>query len=95
MIAGKRDATIPNLLAIGSQLTELRGQVNQVRYQLLVALAGLERATAGGYCPDFEFAPTCDPIVVDESSNKDNEKDKKEQDGKPEKLQRPKVELND
>jgi hypothetical protein len=61
MKKGDRNVTIPNLLATGTQVTELRAQVNQTRYQLLVALAGLERATACGYQPSFELAPTTDP----------------------------------
>jgi outer membrane protein TolC len=41
---------------------QLRAQANQTRYQMLLALAMLERVTAGGFCAGFEVpAPVLPP----------------------------------
>jgi hypothetical protein len=70
-------------------MTELRSQVNQARYQLLIALAGLERATACAYQPGFETAPTTDAAESDEKK-KDKDEDKNDKDKNGEKLGNPK-----
>jgi outer membrane protein TolC len=46
--------TIDKLLNAGILSSQLRVQVNQTHYQQLLALAALERATAGGFCAGFE-----------------------------------------
>lgn len=90
VIGGKREGTVPNLLLSGTQVSELRGQINLTRYQLLVALAGLERATACGYQPAFELAPTTDPP----EPKKPQEKQKKDDDD-AEKLNAPREEKDE
>jgi outer membrane protein TolC len=74
--AGRREVAVRDWLQAGSQVTEVKSQVNQVRYQLLVALAGLERATACGYQPGFELAPTTDPPEQKRKEKKENDKEK-------------------
>jgi outer membrane protein TolC len=75
---GERSITAKDWLSAGSLVTELRSEVNRARYQLLVSLARLERATAGCFRAGFETAPTSDPPEV-----KATEKEKKvEDDGK-------------
>jgi outer membrane protein TolC len=76
---GERATTVRDWLSAGSLVTELRSQVNQVRYQMLIALAGLERATAGAFRAGFEHAPTSDPEERKEDS-KDSDKDDKDKD---------------
>ncbi len=54
--------------------TQLEAQVNQVRHELVLALAALERATAGGFKAGLEVAPV---VPEDENGNgngKDNGK---------------------
>jgi outer membrane protein TolC len=46
--------TIDKLLNAGILSSQLRVQANQAHYQQLLALAALERATAGGFCAGFE-----------------------------------------
>jgi outer membrane protein TolC len=91
---GERATTVRDWLNAGGTVTELRSQVNTARYQLLVALAGLERATACGFQAGFELAPTTDPPEPDQTK-KDKEEDKDKDDknggnGKNEKLDAPK-----
>jgi outer membrane protein TolC len=57
---GERNTTVRDWLSAGSLVTDLRSQVNTTRYQMLIALARIERATAGGFCASFETAPTSD-----------------------------------
>jgi outer membrane protein TolC len=72
----RTSTTAQDWLNAGSLVTELRSQVNTTRYHMLIALAGLERATAGAFCAGFEKAPTSDPSDRDEK----NDKDKKDRD---------------
>ncbi len=58
---GERATTVRDYLSAGSLTSELRSQVNTTRYQMLVALAGIERATGGAFHAGFENAPTSDP----------------------------------
>jgi outer membrane protein TolC len=46
--------TVEDVLNSGLYSTSVQLQLNQARYQALVGLAGLERATACGFCPGFE-----------------------------------------
>jgi outer membrane protein TolC len=46
--------TLQEVLAIRDRYVHLRLQLIQARYQRLLALADLERATAGGLCPGFD-----------------------------------------
>jgi hypothetical protein len=52
-------AIIRDWLEAGTLSMELQSQINQARYQMQVALAGLERATAGAFQAGFETAPLC------------------------------------
>jgi outer membrane protein TolC len=76
---GERATTVRDWLTAGSLVTELRAQVNTTRYQMLVALAGLERATAGAFCAGFETAPTTDPEKIGKKE-KEEEKEKNDKD---------------
>jgi outer membrane protein TolC len=46
--------TVEEVLAGGLLATNQKLHLNQARYQALIGLAGLERATAGGFCAGFE-----------------------------------------
>jgi outer membrane protein TolC len=51
-------ATSPDdVLNAGVLATQTRAQANDALYHYLLALAGLERATAGGFCAGFEAGP--------------------------------------
>ena len=41
--------------------TRLQLEWKDAHYQSLLALAALERATAGGFIVDFDAAPACEP----------------------------------
>jgi outer membrane protein TolC len=69
---GERATTVRDWLEAGTLVTDLKAQVNTTRYHMLIALAGLERATVGGFCPGFETAPTSDP---EEANGKKDDKD--------------------
>jgi outer membrane protein TolC len=43
--------TVEEVISAGLLATNAKLQLNQARYQTLLGLAGLERATAGGFCP--------------------------------------------
>jgi outer membrane protein TolC len=61
----KETVNVDAALNAGLVATQLRVQVNQTRYQLLLALAALERATGGGFCAGFETpAPAALPAEV-------------------------------
>ena len=45
--------TVEDVLNAGLYGTNVRLQLNLARYQALIGLAGLERVTAGGFCPGF------------------------------------------
>jgi hypothetical protein len=45
------------MLTTRLRASQIRLELNQARYQLLLALAALERVTAGGICPGFDAAP--------------------------------------
>ena len=45
--------TIEEVIGAGLQATNVKLQLNQARYQALLGLAALERATSGGFCPGF------------------------------------------
>jgi outer membrane protein TolC len=52
---GERDRpNLEDLLNTRVRSVQLRLQVNLARYELLLALANLERVTAGGLCPGFD-----------------------------------------
>jgi outer membrane protein TolC len=53
---GKKPS-LDDLLNASIRANQLRVQVNQARYQALLALSSLERATAGGFCLRFLPAP--------------------------------------
>jgi hypothetical protein len=69
------DATAPptTTLALGSYLgtatllTDLRLEMNRARYEMLVGLIALERATAGGVCAGLENAPPAADYTREES----------------------------
>jgi len=66
-----------NTALIGSQLQI--GQ-NEARYQLLIALAGLERATGGAFCAGLEKAGQIsapNPVTNEDSSRKEKAEDNK------------------
>jgi outer membrane protein TolC len=67
------NARFRELLETAILATQLRVQVNETRYHLLLALAQLERSTAGGFSPHLETAPT----VADKVEKKDAKSDKK------------------
>jgi outer membrane protein TolC len=46
--------TVEEVLSGGLLATNQKLHLNQARYQALIGLAGLERATAGGFCAGFE-----------------------------------------
>jgi outer membrane protein TolC len=79
---GERATTVRDWLNAGTLVTDLKAQVNTTRYQMLIALAGLERATAGGFCAGFETAPTGDSNGRKVNGDKDrNDKDRDDKDG--------------
>jgi len=45
--------TVQEALEIRTQFTQLQLALNEARFRVLVALADLERVTAGGVCPNF------------------------------------------
>jgi outer membrane protein TolC len=49
--------TLDELLSAGILATQTRLQANQARYQMLLALTALERATAGGFCAGLDAPP--------------------------------------
>jgi outer membrane protein TolC len=53
--------TLEDLLSTRVRATQLRLQLNQARFELLLALANLERVTAGGFCPGFDLPLPADP----------------------------------
>lgn len=93
-VAGKSTITPRDWILAGTQVTELRSQVNLARYQLLIALAGLERATACGYQPAFELAPTTDPLKKERQEEKKDNGKKNDNDVDAGKLDAPKKENN-
>lgn len=67
-----------NAALIGSQM---RVQENEARYQLLLALIGLERATGGTFCAGLDHAPQIadrPPDVPEEAKDDPNTKDKRD-----------------
>ena len=48
-------------LGVATLVTDLRLELNRARYDMLIALIALERATAGGYCAGLDKAP----LIVD------------------------------
>jgi hypothetical protein len=63
------NARFRELLETAVLATQLNVQINEARFQLLVALAELERVTAGGFCPGLEGAPA---IPDEPKKKKDN-----------------------
>jgi outer membrane protein TolC len=57
----KITTTFNDLLAVRERYLHIRLQLNQARYLQLLALADLERATAGGVCPGFDGAAPARP----------------------------------
>jgi hypothetical protein len=55
--AGISNPTIEDLVLAGAGVGSLRAQVNEARFNHLVALALLERVTAGGVCANFDQPP--------------------------------------
>lgn len=55
--------TLDSVLTARNLAGQLRAQANQTRYQLLLALAMLERVTAGGFCAGFETLPAVLPAA--------------------------------
>jgi outer membrane protein TolC len=53
--------SIDDFLYFGQQHNEVRIEANLARYQKLLALAILERVTAGGFCPAFGVRPDTPP----------------------------------
>lgn len=53
---GLRAATVGEWMSAGVLASDLRVQINQVRFRLLVSLAQLERATAGAFCAGLDAA---------------------------------------
>jgi outer membrane protein TolC len=49
--------TISRLLDNGGLASQMRAEVNKARYEMLLALAQLERVTAGGFCARLDTAP--------------------------------------
>jgi hypothetical protein len=55
-----RDEVLPMLTEViqaRMQTVQLRAQANEARLRLVLALAELERVTAGGFCPGFDGPP--------------------------------------
>ena len=46
--------TVDQWLSAGTLATDLRVEANRARYQQLLALAALERVTAGGFCAGLD-----------------------------------------
>jgi outer membrane protein TolC len=64
----KRMPGYPNvdeIIAAGIVTTRLQLEWRDAHYRSLLALAALERATAGGFCVDFDAAPPCEPEVLE------------------------------
>jgi outer membrane protein TolC len=57
ILGGFRPGTIDNVLYFQQLSSEMRVEANQARYQKLLALAALERVTAGGFTPGFAPQP--------------------------------------
>ena len=55
--SGPRAVSVGQLIESGGQATQLRADLNKARYEALLALAQLERATAGGFCAKLDTAP--------------------------------------
>jgi outer membrane protein TolC len=58
LLGGFRPGSIDNVLYFQQLSSEMRVEANQARYQKLIALAALERVTAGGFCAGFAPQPT-------------------------------------
>jgi outer membrane protein TolC len=57
ILGGFRPGSIENVLYFQQLSSEMRVEANQARYQKLIALAALERVTAGGFCAGFTPQP--------------------------------------
>lgn len=57
ILGGFRAGSIDNVLYFQQLSSEMRVEANQARYQKLIALAALERVTAGGFCAGFTPQP--------------------------------------
>jgi outer membrane protein TolC len=63
-----------DLLNAGVVASQLRVQANEARYQLLRALASLERATGGGFCAGLDV-PTAPAAPATNGKNNENDMD--------------------
>ncbi|MFM7149166.1 MAG: hypothetical protein ACKO23_04920, partial [Gemmataceae bacterium] len=70
----QRMETLLNTALIGSQH---RLQINESRYQLLIALISLERATGGGFCANLE---TASPVAEWTPASNEKPKEKSKED---------------
>ena len=64
---GFKAGSIDNVLYFQQLSSEMRVEANQARYQKLIALAALERVTAGGFCAGFAPQP-----AASENNGKNN-----------------------
>jgi outer membrane protein TolC len=67
ILGGFRPGSIDNVLYFQQLSSEMRVEANQARYQKLIALAALERVTAGGFCAGFAPQP-----AASENNGKNN-----------------------
>ncbi len=56
---------VDEVIMAGVITTRLQLEWKEAHYQSLLALAALERATAGGFSVDFDTAPACEPGLLD------------------------------
>ncbi|MGH7172675.1 MAG: TolC family protein, partial [Gemmataceae bacterium] len=59
-MSGSYPKTVDEILNAGLITTRLQLEWKEAHYQELLALAALERATAGGFAVDFDAAPACE-----------------------------------
>lgn len=63
LVTNKEEGSYPNVdqvINAGLMATRLQLEWKEAHFQALLALAALERATAGGFAVDFDTAPACE-----------------------------------
>jgi len=64
--------TVQETVELRTQLTQLQLAVNEARFRALVALADLERVTAGGVCPNYASSLATPSNSTRNASEKDS-----------------------